>query len=82
MTNGSPTPQPRLTNLTILVDDFVLLHARWRALKEGTSVNAVLEAYLAEYAGVPAAPRPRRLPRPPRPMDIYREGLRRHRSGY
>lgn len=82
MADRPKEPAPRLTNLTILVDDFVLLHARWRALKEGTSVNAVLEAYLAEYAGVPAAPRERRLPRPPRPRDIYREGLRRHRSGY
>lgn len=39
-------------NLTISVDDDVLLMARRRALEERTSVNAVLKRHLEEYAGV------------------------------
>lgn len=38
-------------NLTIVVDDAVLKRARIRAIEENTSVNAVLRAYLASYAG-------------------------------
>ena len=38
-------------NLTIVVDDDVLKRARIRALEENTSVNAVVRAYLATYAG-------------------------------
>ena len=38
-------------NLTISVDDDVLLLARQRALQERTSVNAVLKRHLEEYAG-------------------------------
>lgn len=38
-------------NLTITVDDDVLLLARQRALQERTSVNAVLKRHLEEYAG-------------------------------
>jgi len=38
-------------NLTISVDDDVLLMARQRALEERTSVNAVLKRHLEEYAG-------------------------------
>jgi hypothetical protein len=41
-----------LTNLTISVDEQTLKRARMRALDEDTSVNAVLRAYLEEYAGV------------------------------
>ena len=37
-------------NLTITVDDDVLLQARKRALEEGTSVNAVLREYLEHYS--------------------------------
>ena len=37
-------------HLTIEVDEDVLLAARRRALREGTSVGAVLERHLAEYA--------------------------------
>jgi plasmid stability protein len=40
-----------MTNLTVKVDDEVLKRARIRALEEGTSVNAVLRAFLAEYTG-------------------------------
>ena len=39
-------------NLTISVDDDILLMARRRALEERTSVNAVLKRHLEEYAGV------------------------------
>ena len=38
-------------NLTIVVDDDILKRARIRALEENTSVNAVVRAYLATYAG-------------------------------
>ena len=73
-------PPPRLTNLTIQVDHWVLSHAYWKALTEGTSVNGVLEDFLAEWTGVPLAiRRQRRVPRV-RPMTIYREALRRERS--
>lgn len=40
-----------MVNLTIVVDDQVLLQARMRALQEKTSVNAVLRRSLEEYAG-------------------------------
>lgn len=38
-----------MTNLTVKVDDETLKKARIRALEEGTSVNAVLRAFLEEY---------------------------------
>ena len=38
--------------LTIVVDDDILERARIRAIEENTSVNAVVRAYLATYAGV------------------------------
>ena len=38
-------------NLTIVVDDDILKRARIRAIEENTSVNAVVRAYLATYAG-------------------------------
>lgn len=38
-------------NLTIVVDDDVLKRARIRAIRENTSVNAVVRAHLATYAG-------------------------------
>lgn len=72
---------PRLTNLTIKVEYLALLRADWRARGEGTSLNAVLEAYLAEYAGVAMTPRKRRLPRPIRPRRFYEEAKRLHRGG-
>ena len=50
-----------VTNLTVKIDRQVLLHARWRALREGTSVNAVVSAFLEEYAGRESeGPPPRR----------------------
>ncbi|MFT4229323.1 MAG: hypothetical protein QM602_03435 [Microbacterium sp.] len=39
-----------MANLTIVVDDSVLKRARIRALEQGTSVNAVLRDYLADYS--------------------------------
>jgi hypothetical protein len=69
-----------LTNLTIKVEYPVLLQADWRARREGTSLNAVLEAYLAEYAGATLTPRQRRLPRPIRPRELYEEAKRLHRG--
>jgi len=41
-----------MANLTITIDDRLLKQARMRALEDGTSVNAVLRAYLERYAGV------------------------------
>ncbi len=43
----------RLSNLTLKVDQQVLLWARMRALKEGTSLNRRVNAFLQEYAAVP-----------------------------
>ena len=42
---------PSLANLTIAVDAEVLRRARIRALRQGTSVNALLRKFLADYAG-------------------------------
>jgi len=39
-----------VANLTITVDEEVLKRARMRALAQGTSVNAILAAYLEAYA--------------------------------
>ena len=38
--------------LTIVVDDDILKRARIRALRESTSLNAVVRSYLVTYAGV------------------------------
>ncbi len=40
-----------MTNLTVKVDEETLKRARIRALEEGTSVNAVLRAFLEDYTG-------------------------------
>lgn len=40
-----------MSNLTITVDDETLRRARMKALAQGTSVNALLRAYLEAYAG-------------------------------
>ncbi len=39
-------------NLTVVVDDDILKHARIRAIQGNTSVNAVVREYLTAYAGV------------------------------
>jgi hypothetical protein len=39
-------------NLTLAVEEEVLKRARLRALEEGTSVNALVRAYLEAYSGV------------------------------
>ena len=41
-----------MANLTIAIEDRLLRQARMRALEDGTSVNALLRAYLERYAGV------------------------------
>jgi hypothetical protein len=43
-----------MANLTIVIESDTLKRARMRALEEGTSVNAVLRDYLADYAGMKA----------------------------
>jgi predicted nucleic acid-binding protein len=40
-----------MANLTISIDDELLHRARVRAAERGTSVNAVLRAYLTEWIG-------------------------------
>jgi hypothetical protein len=40
-----------VANLTLAIDDDLLLRARRRALDQGTSVNAVVRDYLTTYAG-------------------------------
>jgi hypothetical protein len=40
-----------MTNLTLVVDDQVLRRARIRAMEQGTSVNALVRAYIARLAG-------------------------------
>jgi len=41
-----------MSNLTISTDREVLKEARLRAVREGTSVNAVLRDFMESYAGV------------------------------
>lgn len=43
-----------MANLTVVIESETLKRARMRALEEGTSVNAVVRDYLAEYAGTKA----------------------------
>lgn len=43
-----------MANLTIVVEANMLKRARMRALEEGTSVNAIVRDYLADYAGIQA----------------------------
>ncbi len=40
-----------MANLTIAIPDEVLKSARERAMKQGTSVNALLRDYLSQFAG-------------------------------
>jgi hypothetical protein len=40
-----------MANLTVVIESETLKRARMRALEEGTSVNAVVRDYLADYAG-------------------------------
>ena len=40
-----------MANLTLTIDDDILLRARRRALEHGTSVNAVVREYLEGFAG-------------------------------
>ena len=40
-----------MANLTITIDDEILRRARVRATEQGKSVNAVVRAYLEQYAG-------------------------------
>jgi hypothetical protein len=40
-----------MANLTIVIDDGVLRRARKKAIDQGTSVNAIVGAYLEQYAG-------------------------------
>lgn len=44
-----------MANLTLVIDDDVLLQARKRALEQGTSVNALVRSYLEGFAQRPDA---------------------------
>ena len=44
-----------VANLTLAIDDDLLRRARIRAVQEGTSVNAVVRAYLMAYADTDSA---------------------------
>lgn len=39
-----------MANLTLVIDEELLLRARKKALDEGTSVNALVRSYLENYA--------------------------------
>jgi hypothetical protein len=81
---ADPDREPHLINLTVRVDDFVLLYAKVRAFNEHRSINGLIADFLSEYSGVPTRPVPRRLPRPIRPRTIYEEArreARRRRQG-
>ena len=72
--------RPDLRNLTIRVDVRALYLSSLRAHFEGTSLNALIEAYLADYAGIEIPPRPRRRIRPISYRDIRDEHRRRSRG--
>lgn len=40
-----------VANLTLTIDDRLLLRARQRALEQGTSVNALVREYLESFIG-------------------------------
>ncbi len=44
----------RDTSLTLRIDPDVVLWARMRALRSGTSVNQMVRQFLEEYAAVPS----------------------------
>lgn len=46
-----------MANLTLTIEDDVLKRARIRALEQGTSVNAMVRAYLERLAGEDPAQR-------------------------
>jgi ribosomal protein L13E len=71
---GVSTPQ--LRNLTIRVDVRAIYLAALRAHFERTSLNALIEAFLADYAGIEIAPRPRRRLRPTTYRDLRDEARR------
>lgn len=49
-----------MSNLTITLDDDLLRRARVQALSQGTSVNALLRAYLETYVGADSRTEARR----------------------
>ena len=46
--------EPKVTNLTIALDENVIRQARIRAIGEGTSVSAKVREFLAQYANATA----------------------------
>lgn len=46
-----------MANLTLVIDGQLLQRARIRALERGTSVNALVRAYIEDYVGADVADR-------------------------
>ena len=69
-------PTPRLINLTVRVDAYVLLHAQWKAMKEGTSVNGLIADFLSAYTGVPTRAIRRRRVLSSRPRATRDQAIR------
>lgn len=68
-----------MANLTITVDDDLLRRARMQAIEKGTSVNAILRAYLEAFAGGREA----RTSAVERLLDLSRRsGSRRAKQGW
>jgi hypothetical protein len=57
-----------VSNLTLTLEDEILRRARIRAIEQGTSVNAVVRAFLTSYAGMDDEQRARQ-----RFVDLARE---------
>lgn len=55
-----PCDSDYVANLTLTLDDRLLLRARQRALAQGTSVNAVVRDFMTSFAGEDEAAEARR----------------------
>lgn len=62
-----------MANVTLTIDAEVLKRARIRAIRENTSVNAIVRAHLERYAATEADQR--------RPIDKFLEFARKGGSG-
>jgi hypothetical protein len=65
--------RPSETNITLKIDEDVLLWARVRAGFAGTSVNRLVRVFLKEYAGVPETFRAGEWTTGARAVDTFRQ---------